>query len=136
MRSTQSYAVNLSVLETARSVFARRRSQTRPNELFTVTDSVLGCSRSRFFKFSATQPECSSTTHYRRNRMQKPSLKQWSPSCIYFMTSCIKIFPQPLRILIPSSPELKAARPFAFSYGTLWNCKQTQTSRQQVFLHK
>ena len=38
----QSYAVNVSVLETAHSIFARWRSETRSNELFTVINFVLG----------------------------------------------------------------------------------------------
>ena len=37
----QSYAVNVSVLETAHSIFARWRSETRSNELFKVINFVL-----------------------------------------------------------------------------------------------
>ena len=37
----QSHAVNVSVLETAHSIFARWRSETRSNELFKVINFVL-----------------------------------------------------------------------------------------------
>ena len=120
------YAVNLSVLETAHAIFGRWRSEMRSNELFTVIDFVLGCSRSRFFKFSL---------HSWNAPRQPAPAKKYAETVAQAMAVIVHVsYDLVRRDLPPALEDIRSgflgAESGMFSYGAL------QTSRQQVFFHE